>query len=243
MPSTTFSIFLDEDLSSKVETHSMSTSSHKSRVSSDRSAPATKENVNPLTGLSFNSQPLKKRKPSSSSALKVKPLPSSSKMISKSKRLHSSNNHKDKGKKRVVLGSSESRNAADCTMGVDSNETEQSQTALGNRRAFEFTVMPLANVTQAYDESEATRAFSQASLPAVDEDPSSVNMVIDAVAEEVRIPMRELSQHLYIHFSILLNYVMRLPRKQYQLHLLSRLERKTHQLTGYIFFISLATHH
>ena len=230
MPSTTFSIFLDEDISPKAAPDSSLTSSRKCRTSSDSSAPATKENVNPLTGLSFNSQPpLKKRKPSSSSALKAKPLPSSSKITSKSKRfLSSNNNSKDKGKKRAVLGSSGSRNTGGCTIGLDTSEAEQLQTALGNRRAYDFTVMPLANVTQAYDESEAIRAFTQADLRPMNDDPSSIDMLIDEVAEEVRDPMEENHCNTFTHFpSLLLNCAMRHPRKQYQNQLLSRQKRNT----------------
>ena len=69
---------------------------------------------------------------------------------------------------------------------MDTSEAEQLQTALGNRRAYEFTVMPLANVTQAYDENEATRAFARAGLSAVADDPSSAGIITCGVAEEVR---------------------------------------------------------
>ncbi|KAF8491119.1 hypothetical protein JB92DRAFT_3147740 [Gautieria morchelliformis] len=189
MPNPTFSIFLDENASSQAMSHSNSTSSHKCKVLRDLPAPATKENVNPLTGLSFDSgPPLKKRKPSSSSALKVKPFPSSSKITSKSKRLPSS---KDKGKKRAVLGTSGNRHATGSTDGFNASDAEQSQTALGNRRAYEFTVMPLANVTQAYDESEATGAVARANLRALEDDPSGLGMSIDVVAEENNIELCE----------------------------------------------------
>jgi hypothetical protein len=188
MPNPTFSIFLDESVSSQATSHSNATS-HKCKILSDLSAPATKENVNPLTGLSFDSEPpLKKRKPSSSSALKAKHFASSSKITSRSKKLPSSSNSKDKGKKRAVLGTSGNRRATGSTNGFNSSETEQLQTALGNRRAYEFTVMPLADVTQAYDESEATAAIAQASLRVLGDDPSGLGMSVDAVAKEVRDP-------------------------------------------------------
>lgn len=184
MSGTTFSIFLDEGISCQTISHSTSVSSRKSKAPSNSSTPATKENVNPLTGLAFDSQPpLKKRKPSSSSALKAKPLPS--KIASKSKKLLSSGNSKEKGKKRAVLGASGDRNTADHP---NSSETDQLQTALGNRRAYEFTVMPLANVTQAYDEGEATRATSQANICTLGADLSSETMAIDEAeaTEKVR---------------------------------------------------------
>jgi hypothetical protein len=212
MPSTTFSVFLDENISSQATTLSTSKSFRKCKASSD-STLSTKENVNPLTGIAFDSQPpLKKRKPSSSSALKVKPLPSSSKIVSKSKKLSSSSSSKEKGRKRAVLGYSGNLNAA---RRAESGEAEQLQTALGNRRAYEFTVMPLADVTQAYDEGEATRAIVQDGLRATEDDASPEGMVIDEVTEEVRDHMKQLGQIPHIAYSIPLICATHHPRKQY----------------------------
>lgn len=182
----TFTVFLDEVVSSAAT--STPSSSYSKNNLHDPPVTATKENVNPLTGLSFDAQPpAKKRKPSSSSALKVKPLPSSSKPVSKSKKLSLSSNGKDKGKKKAVLGSSGNRNAAERVDGLGGSEAEHLRTALGNRRAYDFTVMPLANVTQAYDEGEATRAMARARECAVeDREDVAVGMILEEVTEEVR---------------------------------------------------------
>ncbi|KAF8587205.1 hypothetical protein K439DRAFT_1659210 [Ramaria rubella] len=187
MPSSTFSVFLDAGIS-QVTSITPSTSFRKPNVHLESTKPATKENINPLTGLSFDAQPpLKKRKPSSSSALKVKPLPSSSKPGSKLRKLSSATGiSKAKGKKKMVLSVSEAKNV------LDGNE-EQSRTALGNRRAYEFTVMPLANVTQAYDETEATRCMSRANVETVESQQYSFGMIPQDVTEEIDIEMCDIS--------------------------------------------------
>ena len=84
-----------------------------------------------------------------------------------------------------MLGSSSNRNAA---RPEGSDEMEQLQTVLGNRRAYEFTVMPLADVTQAFDEGEAARAIIRDGLRTVESDASREGMAIDEVAEAVRNP-------------------------------------------------------
>ncbi|KAF8524353.1 hypothetical protein BU17DRAFT_84947 [Hysterangium stoloniferum] len=173
MAISTFSVFLDENIPSSMSSTTSSTTSSRKPRPHHNSHSTTKENINPLTGLPFDTQPpLKKRKPSPSSALKVKALSSSSKSGAKTKKLSSLREAKEKGKKRAVLGTSGNRNKGTAA-GDNSSDTEQSLSSLGNRRAYEFSVMPLADVTQAYDEREALRSAVQTGLHAVEENPQS----------------------------------------------------------------------
>jgi len=159
MITSTFSVFVDENVSPKLSSKAISTS-RKGLRPRPRPESSTKENINPLTGECFDSQaPVKKRKPSSSSALKVKALPSTSKPLSKPRKMSPSASGKVKGKKRAVLGSKVDKNAQ-----CDASDEQTTLTVLGNSRSYDFTVMPLADVTQAYDESEAIRATVLATI-------------------------------------------------------------------------------
>lgn len=176
MPIRTFTVFQDQDASSTT-TASFSKSDHSPSA-------ITKENINPLTGFAFDSQPpLKRRKPSSSSALKVKPLPSKP---SKSKRFSSTNTGKEKGKRKAVLGTIGSKNNSECLDTLHETEVEQLRTALGNRNAYDLTVMPLADVTQAYTETETASAISHFGKCALDEgEYNTMGTILNALSEEV----------------------------------------------------------
>lgn len=97
-----------------------------------------------------------------------------------------------------MLGSSGNRNAARPEV---SDEMEQLQTALGNRRAYEFTVMPLADVTQAYDEGDAARAIIRDGLRTVESDASHEGMAIDEAAEAVRNPCEVIGSNILTYVS------------------------------------------
>lgn len=145
----TFTVFVDS-VSPPQPTSIPSKSLRKPQRAHEHSDSTTKENVNPLTGELFDSQPpLKKRKPSSTTVLKSKAIASSSKSASKPAKSLTGKERKEKGKRRKL--------AVLETIGKQEhiNSEIASITALGNRKSYEFTVMPLADVTRAYDESEA----------------------------------------------------------------------------------------
>lgn len=142
----------------------------------------TKENINPLTG-ELCQPPSKKRKPSIPSVLTCKTIASSSKSTLKSSKLSSGKDRKDKGKKRKLVV----MDAPDENQEHEFDSAVSSITLLGNRKAYEFTVMPLADVTQAYDESEASRSFNAAGETLKDEvaETKTIALVKDNGASKV----------------------------------------------------------
>jgi hypothetical protein len=70
--------------------------------------------------------------------------------------------------------------------GLGGSKAEHLRTALGNWRAYNFMVIPLANITQAYDEGEATCAMARVHECTVeDREHVAVSMILEEVTEEV----------------------------------------------------------
>ena len=87
-----------------------------------------------------------------------------------------------------MLGSRGNKNAADQVKEPGGSDVEQLRTALGNRRAYDFTVMPLANVTQAYNEDGETRTVARPDdFPMEDWKQTAEGMILEDVTDEVRV--------------------------------------------------------
>ncbi|GJJ15030.1 hypothetical protein Clacol_009304 [Clathrus columnatus] len=181
----TFSVFIDTAIPQQTPATSIPFKPSRKAQHIQPSDATTKENVNPLTGELFESQPpLKKRKPSSTSVLKTKVIASSSKSSSKHRKPSAGKERKERGKKSTTLGSNV----------IHQYEFDTSVapiTALGNRKAYEFTVTPLADVTQAYDESEALRSLNAVARNLESEMKVESSVIPDQLINKIETPSSE----------------------------------------------------